>query len=294
MEDRGKTMKVWGHRGCRGPTSPPENSLRAFSAAIAQGADGIELDVFLTRDRQLVVFHDDRLEGLSDGYGSIASHALHELQSVRLKSAGGTLSDEGIPTLSEVLNLVGAWRQDACRDTQHRARAEEFVVNIETKGLGIAAFVAAEVERRLASGWTPQNFLNSSFDMDSLREMRRLLPELPIGVLFEGPLARPAAPWDITLDELRLCIAQVTDIHADTINITLPSVRQAGALDVIRQAGARPVAWTSDEVVPQALPADEGSELIRFLMDNDIILITDFPGPIRALERACRSRFGSE
>src|ERR1041385_827193 len=49
-------IQVWGHRGCRGSGNPPENSLEAFQAAIDQGADGFELDVFLTRDDQLVIF----------------------------------------------------------------------------------------------------------------------------------------------------------------------------------------------------------------------------------------------
>lgn len=279
-------LTLWGHRGCRGRQSPPENSLAAFAEAIAQGADGIELDVFLTRDEQLVVFHDDRLERLSDGRGLISAQGLHELRALRLKSPAGTATDQGIPTLIEVLDLVAAWRQAACRDDRHRARAAAFVVNIETKGWGIAEFVVAEVAKRLASGWTHRNFLNSSFDMRTLRRMRQLMPQLALGALFAGPLQQPRAPWDVTVDELASCLAQVTDVQPETVNLTLPSLRQPGALDLIRSAGARPVAWTADEAPPESLTADEGRALVRFLADNDVVLITDATGAMRALEQA--------
>jgi glycerophosphoryl diester phosphodiesterase len=284
-----KALKIWGHRGCRSPISPPENSLRAFQEAIAQGANGIELDVFPTRDGHLVVFHDDVLEGRSDGYGAVASHSLSELRAVRLKSHVGELTNDGIPTLGEVLDLIDAWRRGTHRDGQEKARAADFVVNIETKGVGIAACVAAELKRRLGSGWAHHNFLNSSFDLRSLREMKQLFPELPIGALFEGPLIHPVAPWDITMEELRFCIAQVEDIRPNTINITLPSLRQPGAVGLIRESGTTPLAWTSDEAAPQTMAPQEFHKMMCFLIDNDITLITDFPGPIRKLERAHRS-----
>jgi glycerophosphoryl diester phosphodiesterase len=268
---------------------PPENSLPAFSAAIAGGADGVELDLFLTRDEQLVVFHDERLEDLSSGYGQLESHRLDELRSVKLRAYDGSFWDETIPTLSEVLDLIDAWRHSALLDDRQRGRATDFVVNIETKGLGTTRFVAAEVERRLASGWDYRNFQNSSFDMRTLKEMRRLLPQLPIGALFEGPIGRPETPWDVTPDELQFCIGQLGDIHPESINITLPSLRHPSALEIIRQSGSRPIAWTASEVPPERVPAHERKELIRFLAENDIILITDYPAAMKMLEQSYKT-----
>lgn len=281
MDRQNARLKLWGHRGCRGVGMPPENSLPAFSAAIAGGADGIELDVFLTRDEQLVVFHDERLDDLSNGYGPVASYRLDELQSVRLRSNDGTFSNETIPTLLQVLDLIDRWKNESRLDDQERDRATDFVVNIETKSLGVTRFIAAEIERRLASGWDYSNFQNSSFDLQTLWEMRRLLPKLPIGALFEGPIGRPEAPWDVTPDELRFCIEQVRDMHPENINITLPSLRRPGALELIGQAGARPVAWTASEVPPEYMSAREREQLIRFLTENDVILITDYPAAMR-------------
>lgn len=283
-----KALQIWGHRGCRGPEAPPENSLRAFAAAIGQEANGIELDVFLTRDRQLVVFHDETLERLSDGRGAISAATRAELHTVRLKSAAGELTEQGIPTLAEVLDLVEAWRRDAA----DMARAASFVVNIETKGRGIAQHVAREVSRRVEAGWRYDNFLNSSFDLATLAEMRELLPALPIGALFEGPLGRPAAPWDLRLEELQHCLRESAGLRPDTVNITLPSLCLPGAVALIRDSGARPVAWTAGERPPLSLPAEEAQALIRFLLEQEIVLITDFPGEMRALERNYRFRAG--
>src|ERR1051326_7087798 len=98
--------QVWGHRGCRGPRNPPENSLTAFQSAIDQGAHGVELDVFLTQDHHLVVFHDDTLERMTDGHGSITSCTLAEIHRLRLKSPDGQITQATIPTLDEVLDIV--------------------------------------------------------------------------------------------------------------------------------------------------------------------------------------------
>ena len=62
-------MKVFAHRGYSGEY--PENTMLAFHKAVEAGADGIELDVHLTRDGELIVFHDDSVERTTDGIGEI-------------------------------------------------------------------------------------------------------------------------------------------------------------------------------------------------------------------------------
>ena len=61
--------KVWGHRGASGYA--PENTLEAFDLSVKQGADGVELDVHLTRDGELVVTHDEEISRVSDGAGFV-------------------------------------------------------------------------------------------------------------------------------------------------------------------------------------------------------------------------------
>lgn len=60
-----KQTLVWAHRGASGYA--PENTLEAFRKAVEMGADGVELDVQLTKDGELVVIHDETVDRTSDG-----------------------------------------------------------------------------------------------------------------------------------------------------------------------------------------------------------------------------------
>ncbi len=86
----------------------PENTLPAFESAITKGADGVELDVHLTRDDQLVVHHFYNLGTTDDGQGLVGEHTLAELKAL---DSGGWFAEqfagEQKPTLSEVLELCG-------------------------------------------------------------------------------------------------------------------------------------------------------------------------------------------
>ena len=68
---------VFAHRG--GRAIAPENTLVAFDAGIAAGADGLEFDVHLSRDRQVVIIHDGTLERTTDGTGTVAERTAAEL-----------------------------------------------------------------------------------------------------------------------------------------------------------------------------------------------------------------------
>lgn len=89
------------HRGLWAPGGAPENSLGAFQAACAAGY-GIELDVRLSADGEAMVFHDERLERMTNGEGRVADHTAADLCALRLVG-----TDEPIPTLAEALVEVG-------------------------------------------------------------------------------------------------------------------------------------------------------------------------------------------
>ena len=69
---------VWAHRGASGYA--PENTLAAFQKAVDLGADGVELDIQLTKDDQIVVIHDETIDRTSDGKGWIKDYTLEELR----------------------------------------------------------------------------------------------------------------------------------------------------------------------------------------------------------------------
>ena len=75
--DQEKT-KVWAHRGASGYA--PENTLDAFRKAVEMGADGIELDVQMTKDGELVVIHDETIDRVSNGKGWVKDYTYEELK----------------------------------------------------------------------------------------------------------------------------------------------------------------------------------------------------------------------
>ena len=73
-----KKMKIWAHRGASGMRR--KNTMEAFSEALRRKADGIELDVQLTKDGEIVVIHDEKLNRVSNGSGWVKDHTLKELR----------------------------------------------------------------------------------------------------------------------------------------------------------------------------------------------------------------------
>ncbi len=90
---------IVGHRGARNLW--PENSLAGFAKTRDLGIDGVEFDVHLSRDGQMMVIHDPSLERTTEGRGPVAERTAAELAETRLRDAGG----EGVPTLDSVLDI---------------------------------------------------------------------------------------------------------------------------------------------------------------------------------------------
>ncbi len=96
-------MKIWAHRGCS--QRYPENTTLAFEKAIAiQDLTGIELDIQLTRDGELVVIHDERVDRMTEGIGFVRDYTLSQLKKLHI------YADENptqlIPTMEEVFDLL--------------------------------------------------------------------------------------------------------------------------------------------------------------------------------------------
>ncbi|HKU95376.1 MAG TPA: glycerophosphodiester phosphodiesterase family protein [Vineibacter sp.] len=90
---------IIGHRGARNLW--PENSLDGFRRTLALGVDGVELDVHLSRDGDLVVIHDPTLERTTEASGAVQERTAAELATIRLRDANG----EGVPRLDDVLDI---------------------------------------------------------------------------------------------------------------------------------------------------------------------------------------------
>lgn len=96
--------KVFAHRGASGYA--PENTLEAFALAGEQGAQGIELDVQLTKDGEVVVIHDETIDRVSTGKGAVRDYTLEELRRFSFHNHKKEYEGVQIPTLREVLKQV--------------------------------------------------------------------------------------------------------------------------------------------------------------------------------------------
>lgn len=99
-----KELIVVAHRG--GAALGPENSLECMRRSMAVGAKWIEIDVHLSADGEIVVCHDPSVNRTTDGEGYISEMQWKDLRALHLKDAEGNPTDQRIPTLDEVLDLI--------------------------------------------------------------------------------------------------------------------------------------------------------------------------------------------
>ena len=172
------TPQIFAHRGAR--RVAPENTLPAFAAALEMGADGIELDVHLTADGQLVVIHDFNVQKTTDGHGEVERMTADEVARLDAGSHfSPVFAGTRIPRLEEVLDLVG----DRCR------------VNIEIKSNDPYARDASDsVAALIRARNLYAQVIVSSFNPITLIKMRHLDPAIALGMLYDGempPFFRP-------------------------------------------------------------------------------------------------------
>ena len=126
VAERRKGAGIICHRGAS--EFAHENTLEAYRAALELGADGNEIDIRATKDRVLILFHDDMLDRLLEAHGDAADYTWEELQQFRFRAPGRFGTWCRIPTLAEVLELhrkhAGLIHLDIKRPDLDRAIAE--------------------------------------------------------------------------------------------------------------------------------------------------------------------------
>lgn len=170
------TSALIGHRGIA--RHAPENTMTSFKLAAQQKIDWIEFDLRLTGDKELIIFHDDRLERTTNGFGWVHEHTLEEIAKL---DAGSwfehRFKGEAIPVFKDVLpELLTLFPQ----------------MNIELKitpemEKEHESALAWQVINVLAELWPAKRAwpLISSFYWPVLEKIREVLPDIPIGFLQE-------------------------------------------------------------------------------------------------------------
>jgi len=163
--------KIYAHRGASGWDTKyaPENTMPAFEKAIEMEADGIELDVQLTKDGVIVICHDERIDRTSDGIGWLKDYTLKELREFSFSKTHPEYGDIKIPTLREFLEFMAPTGRG---------------LNIELKtGViyydGLEEKTAAMVEEFGMN----DRVIYSSFNHYSLKLLKHIVPKARMGLL---------------------------------------------------------------------------------------------------------------
>ena len=164
-----RIMKIWAHRGCS--QRYPENTLLAFEkAAQINGLVGIELDIQLSKDGQMVVIHDEKVDRTTDGTGYVRDYTLAELKALHIDAGEGRI--ERIPGLEEVLDLLGPAMKSGLR------------LNIELKNNKVSyEGMEQKVVDLVHSRGLGESVVYSSFSALSLEKLHMIDEEAELGIL---------------------------------------------------------------------------------------------------------------
>lgn len=230
-------VKIFAHRGAS--AYAPENTLEAFRLAMEQGADGIELDVQMTKDGELVVIHDETIDRVSNGNGAVRDYTLEELKQFSVSNHFEQYPDVKIPTLREVLELVKPGTME---------------INIELKtGIYWYPQIEQKVLELVKEEGMEERIIYSSFNHYSVQKIRELSPEAETAYLI----------GDVMLD--------VADYTRNTgikgFHPALFHVKMADFLKEYKESGIALRVWTVND-----------KDQIRWLIDEGVdAVITNYP-----------------
>lgn len=235
---------VVAHRGASAEVA--EHTLGAYELALAQGADGLECDVRLTADQELVCVHDRTVDRTSDGTGVVSEMTLDQLRELDFGSW-----HDGTParvlTLRELLTMTLDWRRPVRLfiETKHPVRFGSLVEQrllAELQDFGVASPPSADHSRAVVI----------SFSSAGVWRIRRHAPMLPTILL--GDTARVLGG------------SAATAVGATGIGPSIETLRlHPDLVDRAAAAGRVTYCWTVDEQPDVQLCADLG---VRWLATN--------------------------
>lgn len=237
--------KIWAHRGASGYA--PENTLEAFALAVEQKADGVELDVQLTKDGKLVVIHDETIDRVSGEHGLVKDFTLEELKKLNVNRTIPGFQAVTIPTLEEVYDLL---------------KGTGLAINVEIKS---SIIWYPEIEKKaleLTSSMGLQDkVIYSSFNHYSIRKLKELDATVQTGILY----------GDVLCDIAAYC----KNVGADALHPVFTHRYMESVWKEYMASGIPLHIWTVNE------EAD-----MTFFMENNIdAIITNYPDKAVKLRR---------
>ena len=225
-----KTMQIIAHRG--GAGIGIENTLLCINKGIALGANMIEIDVHLSKDGHLIVCHDQTVDRTTNGKGKIRELTLQEIRKLKIVDYNGNITDENLPLLYEVIELVNGRVPLLVEIKQPR----KIYKGIEQKLL-------EEIEKYNATSW----IIVQSFNDSVLENIHKINPEIRLEKLLFCKFFGLPLIFDGTISKFNF--KKYT--HVSSFNI---SFRAAAPhlIKKIHQQGKEVKIWTLSE--PEKLP----------------------------------------
>ena len=155
-----KNPLIVGHRGAMGHVT--ENTIPSIKKAVELGVDGIEIDVFKCKSGEIIVFHDKKLDRLTNSSGYIEDLSYDSINKIKV------MGEYRIPELIEVINIL----------------PNEIFLNIELKGEETAKKVNEIITEFINKTESKlDRFIISSFNWNELENFRSFNSKIPIAIL---------------------------------------------------------------------------------------------------------------
>ena len=169
-------MKIWAHRGCC--YTWPENTLQSFEAASKLPVTGIELDIQLTKDRKMVVIHDEKVDRTTNGKGWVKDFTLEEIKALKIETHPVNCVKQytQVPTIEEVFTLL----KPVCL-------SKGLLINIELKTSEVRYEGIEDMIVALVKEWGLDKYIvYSSFNPDSIVLIKQKYPYVNAGILYDS------------------------------------------------------------------------------------------------------------
>lgn len=290
---------VFAHRGSSG--AYPEHTRAAYAAACEAGVDGIEVDVQLTRDREVVCFHDPTLDRTTNGTGAVADHTLaqlrhldvHSWHSPQVPAEYGEASEQ-LMTLQEIIGFLAE-------------RGRDIALAIELKhpspfGRGVEERVLTVL---LEAGWDPKtstipvtgegqrvgcrisvSFM--SFTPAALMHLSTMVPPEALGAVFTSAMLDPEQNQrqgrrNGPLGRMRAAVRRGISRDAralvwnEQVGIAVPD------MDFVRRHRSEISAWLSRGIQVRVWNADTREDMVLLAQCGVPQIVTNYPEMARAV-----------
>lgn len=206
-----KSVAIIAHRG--GAGLAPENTLASFRNGLALNADYVEMDAQLSKDGVVVIIHDPTINRTTDGKGNVVDFTLTQLQTFNAAAAyaNGTTERQAIPTFAQVLDLA--------KPTNVRVEVEVKLTAQNARYPGLEQKMIDEIN---AHGMLDRVQI-SSFDFDSLKEVKKISPRTRTVALISSDYFRSndiSQPVK-TVDQMQGLGVEIIAINKDFLGVKL-------------------------------------------------------------------------